>query len=220
MNRLHSIYLCLGVYLSGCGDGSQFRGGGMGGTTTEKRSERSSEDQTADDTVAVPMLNEDGSVAPIDSRTDHNELSLSDSVVFGDSTVYRVGDGEVKGTSCIGDVEAYELSGKAYNFAFEVREDDTTLQIKIETLCGVDVNDYNLVFIDSSMGQLQKATLEAAQSNVVMQAIKLNSGTYSLGVQSTKIKKGKYKGHFDDFIVGKIFVNANKKIIPGEITAE
>ena len=219
------MVLACAMFGVSCGNDSEFRGGGITGAEKGKDAgETENGPYTSTDNegnqVGVPGLANNGESIPVDSGTDHDELDLGESVVWGNDAVYRVGDGTVKGTSCMTNINAKPLSGTSYSFSFKVQKDNTTVQVKIATICGVDVNDYNTIKVVGPNGSVQDATLEAGQTEVVLSALMLAKGEYSIEINSTKILTGQYVDHFDDFIVGDIYVNANKKIIPGDVVAK
>lgn len=226
----HAKVFLLGAALSGCGS-TDFNGGdgglekALGKTTNDDRS-YNSEDATAgvdpNDPEAVANATYDPGTRVDDGGiTTDPSFGLDESVVFGDDKVFRVGDGKAGGSSCKDSISAHEISGTTYHFNFTVVNPDTKVEIKIENICGIDLSNASTAKLIGSDGvAAQSSTLKPGQARMEFATTNLNAGEFSIQIKTASPSRGRWRGHLDDFMVGKIHIYANKKLIPGAVRAE
>lgn len=136
------------------------------------------------------------------------------SMVFGGSQSLHIGNGRFENTSCRAQVSSIPLSGSIYFFQFQVMQDNTTVNVNIANICGVDY---------------ASSTLQIAQNNSKMSQLPVPVGAPSLalpsqvlnhGVYTVYIYSGKGNGNngptwdSDDFIVGQVQVSGSQQVMP------
>lgn len=146
-------------------------------------------------------------------------------IIFGDHSVYHIGDGNASGTSCPEEVLQVPVVGSRFYFQFEVLTDNTIVNISIGKICGVDLSLSNFISIGTlSQGLLGQTRLTPAASRMgyISPLVQKTfaKGQYWLVIDSTakKIESDNAAvtmGDKDDFLVGKIHINANQPIKPG-----
>ncbi len=222
------------VLLTNCGS-SNFK---SGDTEFEKALGKTANEPTSDDAEVSADQSEDV-VSPNDPDAPANQafgdgervddigaitapsFGLDESVVFGDTQVFRIGDGLARGSSCKDGLDVHELKGTTYFFSFDVLNPATTVEIKIENICGIDLSNYaSASLISESRANLESRKLDPGQGRMEFGQQSLDQGRYSIVIKTVKATRGRWRGHVDDFIVGNIKVFADKKITPGSVIAE
>lgn len=145
-----------------------------------------------------------------------------DSIIFGDGKLFHIGDGQMSGSSCLGEVNAFDVAGEKYFFEFEVTEDDTDVTIELGKICGVDYPDTNRWNLRSATAVLVSQPLTPGQKNVSFPKQTLKKGKYFLEVQSDAgtFTPGTLPEDHDDYLVGQITLHATAKINPGTVGAQ
>lgn len=141
-------------------------------------------------------------------------------VMFGSDKVFHIGDNNYPSSSCKEQIDSYKISGNRYFFEFEVTQPQTTLDIKLNTVCGVDYAGSNNALLVSGSSVLKKIPLATSASNLNFGQITVDQGRYAIVVESLRNFEHIRRGDNDDFLVGKIDVKANKKIIAGGVRTE
>ena len=140
-------------------------------------------------------------------------------IEFGADKVFHIGDNDYDGSSCRRQIQAYNLSGTKYYFSFEVLEAQTTISMRINTVCGVDYGNSNFVSILRGDGTvLKRQNVSAGASLIDFGTLTLDKGKYAIAVESTP--NSQKNGDADDFLVGNIQVSADKNIVQGAVTAQ
>lgn len=149
---------------------------------------------------------------PDDTIDDENR------VVFGNAKGFHIGDGAFSPDSnCSGFLTIQPISGTKYFFEFEVKLDDTVIDIGINEVCGVDYNDSNFASIEDSAGKsLQKKTI-VGNNAIKYDSITLKAGKYKMVIESTK--NAANNDDRDDFFVKKLEIKSNKPIKAGKVGA-
>lgn len=146
------------------------------------------------------------------------------SIEFGSDEVFRIGNGQAVASSCLSEIDSFDLSGTTFFFEFEVLNDATTVNLAIGRLCGIDTKNNFVSLVDSNgkavlgekvIPQKVVADLGSAFSPFTQQ--KLNKGTYTIVMKS---KPSGFLGDSDDFIVGKINVKADNAVRAVQVFAE
>lgn len=146
--------------------------------------------------------------------------ALTTDVEFGGDKVFRIGDNDFSGSSCYNQLDAYPISGTTYLFEFTVLENGTNITMEIDQICGVDYDLQNIAGIQKDGSYLTSQKIKKTDTMLQFGTQTLDAGKYSVVVQSIEKKTGILAKDYDDFIVGKIHVKADKKISPGAITAK
>ncbi len=167
--------------------------------------------------------------APVFSQKD------DETIQFGEDDVFRVGDGSPRVlSSCASEGKEYDLKGSTYYFQFEVIQNDTKIDLSIDSICGVDKPDASFISIlneDSDITALAEITvptdaaLNFTKSYAAFKALSLNKGTYSIVIRS-KNSVGRVGpvpeglDEFDDFVVGKLNLSGDKQLKAVKVYAE
>lgn len=166
----------------------------------------------------------------------NNPKPTDTSVEFGADDVFHIGDGAIgSGSACVGEVKTFALQGTRYSFEFEVLEDDTTVDLSIAKICGIDAEKMtSIALINSSdkaiegSEQILATDAQSDRSKILLPytGLKLKKGLHAVVITS-KNTVGKPQGtktpgadEYDDFIVGKIKLKANKAVKFSKIFAE
>lgn len=141
-------------------------------------------------------------------------------VVFGGDKVFHLGDDDFADSTCMVDISFHQLSGKTFNFEFEVIEDATSVDIVID-LCGVDIVDTNFASLRDATGKLQEHRLVPSAYDSRFQKQTLAKGKYLVVVESRNgtLDRQWSVTDFDDYIVKQVLINSNKGIRKGQVTA-
>lgn len=176
--------------------------------------------------VEEPTGSDDPFIPETTSEGISNDPSTN-TVVFGGSGVYRVGDGRASDTSCKQSVFGYELEGSSYSFLFNVEQDDTSVSFQIGRLCGIDYEESN------SFG-VRNLDTNAKVESIIFDRIVVDDGGAPLAPFKSQLvlKKGRYAiqvisnpqsgrgSDRDDFIIGNIRLKGNKPIRGTEIETD
>ncbi len=147
-------------------------------------------------------------------------VEASTEIVFGSDVVYHLGDDDFSGSSCLSQIQQYPITGSAFFFDFEVLEDQTTIDVSVKKICGVDYDDSNFAsIVAGNVDATPSYLLTPAMTSLTMRTVTLAKGLYSIRVQSLA-STTYYYGDRDDFIVGNIQVKASKKVMPGMVRTE
>ncbi|RZA24293.1 MAG: hypothetical protein EOP10_10325 [Proteobacteria bacterium] len=208
----------IGVWLviTSCGD-SKFKGNS--GSTAPAAAGENAAPETKPETTTETKT--ETKVEPVEKpKTVDGITNTKNNVIFGETGVYRVGDGKATNTSCKQTVLPFDLEGSDYSFLFNVVEDDTSVTFQVGRICGVDTEDSNFFTVESLDS---KTKLNSTKFNKVVVGdsdapftpfsapIVLKKGSYAIRVISEK--KSAFDKDRDDFVVGNIKVQANKPII-------
>lgn len=137
----------------------------------------------------------------------------SDIFIGGSEEVFHIGDGHLDpGTACFKEVVGSSLTGTTYIFSFTVTEDGTQTSISVEKICGMDVNNTLSVSKNGVVFDTKPLFPGMASYNLTPTPVLLDRGLYEIFVISTKQKK-LFSHDYDDFLVGKVHVSANKSTI-------
>lgn len=137
------------------------------------------------------------------------------SVVFGKDQVMHLGNGNYPNTSCMDKVSAIPLSGSIYFFQFQVNQDNTSVNVNVANICGVDFGSSTLQLAQGS-GKIGETIVPRGATTLGLPSYVLNRGVYNVYIYA-----GKGNGSdgptwdIDDFIVGQVQVTANQSITPG-----
>lgn len=223
--RLSHIALAAWI-LAGCSD-SKFSGGT---TQTVSQAAPAPAEANAEKPETPPVVSEP--IEPIDIP------EADRTVEFGADEVFHIGDGSIGGQSaCVAEVQSYDLNGTIYFFEFEVAEDDTTLDLSIAKICGVDAEGMTNISLrnsQSSAVELSEVTVPTDKAGQTFPwspypTFRLDKGVYSIVITSNNTL-GKSRpaasslpnglDEFDDFIVGGINVKADKPVRASRIYVE
>jgi hypothetical protein len=157
-----------------------------------------------------PVNGQNPQTGPADQISQPNP----NTIVFGQDKVFHIGDGRFQNTSCKDEISQLPLTGTAYFFQFEVLNDNTTLNINVAKICGVDyqTNTFEIYGLTSRLqGQyIPLNSPTASASNVT-----LKKGAYSILLTSGWGKDtDSSAADRDDYIVGKVTVEGNNAIRP------
>lgn len=149
---------------------------------------------------------------PTDTIDDENR------VVFGNAKGFHIGDGAFSPNSnCSGFLTIQPISGTKYFFEFEVKQDDTVINIGINEVCGVDYDTSNFASIEDAAGTaIQKKTIVDNKA-IKFDAVTLKAGKYKMIVESTK--NAANRDDRDDFFVKKLEIKSSKPIKAGKVGA-
>lgn len=157
------------------------------------------------------------------------------SIQFGEDDVFRIGDGSSGVQSaCASELKGYDLKGSTYYFQFDVLGDETKVNLAIDKICGVDkadatfisvVNNTSNAAVLSELAVPTDSVADRSQSYIPFSALSLDKGSYSLVVRSknTVGRVGPVPvglDEFDDFIIGKLNLTADKKVKAIKVYAE
>jgi hypothetical protein len=150
---------------------------------------------------------------PNDTIKDENRI------VFGGSKGFHIGDANFNPNSnCSTRLKFHNINGTKYFFEFEVTKDDTTIELAINEVCGVDYSDSNFAAIEDASGiSLQRKPIPN-NDTIKYEAVTLKAGKYKMIVESTPNPAN--NGDRDDFMVKKLEIKSNKQIIAGKIGAQ
>lgn len=144
-----------------------------------------------------------------------NQISqpTPNSIVFGQDKVFHIGDGRFENTSCKEEVSQLPLNGTAFFFQFEVLNDNTTVNINVAKICGVDyqTNTFEIYALSS---RVQGQYIPLTATTLAGGPVKLNKGAYSVLLTSGLGKDGDNTTDRDDYIVGKVTVEGNQAVRP------
>ncbi|RZA16914.1 MAG: hypothetical protein EOP10_23705 [Proteobacteria bacterium] len=207
-----TIVICLWLLIASCGD-NKFKGNSS--TVTPAKAGDNAVPETKPDTTTETK------VEPVEEpKTVDGITNGKNNVVFGESGVYRVGDGKANNTSCKQTVLPFDLEGSDYSFLFNVLEDDTSITFQVGRVCGVDTEDSNFFTIENLDSKTKISSTEFNKTVVgdgdkpftpFAAPIVLKKGSYAIRVISEH--KSFFEKDRDDFVVGNIKVQANKPII-------
>lgn len=202
---ISSTLMALGLSLSGCGEDAKFKG-----AAASENGDAEPKTTRTEDSILPPKT--------IDGITNDPNTNT---VVFGEKGVYRVGDGQARNTSCKQAVFSYELEGAEYSFLFNVSQDSTKVTLQIGRICGIDSGHSNSVKIINV-----ETNSVAATATLETKVFGESDETFSPFASSTLVlPKGKYAirvvsdhkdgpgSDRDDFIIGNISLKGDKPIL-------
>ena len=155
-----------------------------------------------------------------DNNFDVNQPD-DDEVIFGRDKVFHIGDGQMSGSSCRFEITMHGLKGTKYYFEFEVLQENTTVDLNIGKVCGVDYGDTNFISLQQNGQSIDQKPLPIGASSAAFTSKVLGPGKYMLVVESKtgSQQAGANSNDFDDYIVGNIRVKGDKPIKPGRVGA-
>ncbi len=149
---------------------------------------------------------------------------ISDTEVhFGDEKVFHIGDGKYSESSCKEQIDTYALTGTRYFFEFEVKEPATAIDVSINKICGVDyprVSTSRLTGRTPGTNAYPSRPLAVSADKLQLDRLILGPGKYALIVESGIGQEDPGARDHDDFLVGKIAIKADKKIVAGAVRTE
>ena len=157
----------------------------------------------------------------IDTLKDVDIDEDDDGITFGGRKKFHIGDGQAANSSCQLGLATHPLSGTKFYFEFEVKEDNTTVDIEVESICGVDYGDSNFVYVESLNGGQKwgEKTLPIGADDIGIDTLTLNRGHYAVAVES-KISQSSGGGtDADDYVVGKVRIRGDKPMKAGKVGA-
>lgn len=203
MNRtMLSAVLLLSFTTISCGNANFFGG------SKKKKNNAVAEQST------VPPTTPNGVKPPQIGPTDQILQPDANTVIYGRNRTFHIGDNKYENTSCKEEVASLPLEGNAYFFQFEVLNDNTTVEINVGRICGVDYtsNTYELY---SGRDRLQGRYLQRLGTSISGTSMTLRKGTYNVVLSSGL---GRYNSNsapdLDDYVVGNVTVKGNQAIRP------
>lgn len=200
--RIFGALVLLAFTTVSCGNASFF-----GGSKKKKNSsvaEQSANPSTAPGEVKPPQIGPSDQILQPDPNT----------VIFGRDKTFHIGDNKYENTSCKEEVSALPLEGNAYFFQFEVLSDNTTVDINVGRICGVDytTNTYELY---SGNARVQGRYLQRLGTSATGNRMTLKKGTYNV-VLASGLGRYNYNSQpdLDDYVVGNVTVKASQAIRP------
>jgi len=142
-----------------------------------------------------------------------------DSIIFGGTKLYHIGDGQQSGSTCQEQLTEYSVLGDTYLFDFEVKQANTDINVVVNKVCGVDYSDTNFIKIEANGQELKKAQIPKGADHIGIAAQGLAPGHYQLVIQS-------YNGttdilgsstDYDDFLVGDLEIQGTQPLVPGQV---
>jgi len=142
-----------------------------------------------------------------------------DGIEFGGRKKFRIGDGQAADSSCQAGLMVHPLSGTKFFFEFEVLEDNTTVNIDIESICGVDYDGTNSSYVEAGVGgqKYGEKLINRGASSHKLSAVTLPKGHFAVIVES-KVNPER-NNDADDFVVGKVRVRGDKPMKAGKVGA-
>lgn len=124
---------------------------------------------------------------------------------FGTTAVFHLGNAKFEASTCQTKLQALPLNGRIFNFRFEVLADNTTVNLSITDLCGIDF-DSNEISLTGGNASLPRLQIPIGATISQLPSLVLNKGTYTLSISSGKnTTNPKFTiGDYDDFIVGHV----------------
>lgn len=141
-------------------------------------------------------------------------------IEFGSDKVFHIGDDRFPASSCREEIETFNLQGTRYRFEFEVKHADTVIDINIKRLCGVDYGNSNVIHVVKNGYALESDALRRWAAHYQFPGQHYEAGTYQILIESRLNHAYVSGGDHDDFLVGNIYLKADKEIIPGQVIAE
>jgi hypothetical protein len=199
--RILGAVLLLGFATVSCGNANFFGG-------SKKKKNNAVAEQTTPTTtpsgVKPPQIGPSDQILQPDPNT----------VIFGRDRVFHIGDNKYENTSCKEQIAALPLEGNAYFFQFEVLNDNTTVEINVGKICGIDYtsNTYELY---SGRNRVQGRYIQRMGTTVEGTNLMLRKGTYNV-VLSSGLGRYNYSARpdLDDYVVGNVTVKGNQAIRP------
>ena len=149
-------------------------------------------------------------------------LDFNNGFDFGSGTEsFHIGNGDFsRSSACSTRLRFSSLSGRVFKFQFQVTQPNTTLNIKIDKICGVDRTN-NLVKLFSNGYEMQqyRRNLVPRQGDFEFPQMLLQPGWYEIQVISPDFDLNGSNDP-DDFLVGKVKVRADKLVNKGQVLAE
>lgn len=135
-------------------------------------------------------------------------------ISFGGVDTFHAGDGAFGASTCQAGIGqgTTQVAG-VYTFQFDTLEDFTNLDISIGSLCGLDNEDSNFVYIreNASGAILQSVELAPGATTASLKAVNLRKGSYSLVVESVNdVEAGR-----DDFVFKAIQIKGTRPLKKG-----
>lgn len=149
-------------------------------------------------------------------------LDFNNGFEFGEfSRSFHIGNGEFSSSSeCSTRLSFRALSGRVFKFQFQVTQPNTTVNIKIDKICGVDrSNNFTTMYAGSQEMQQYRRNLSPGQDDFEFQQMVLQPGWYEIRVVSPDYDLNG-RNDPDDFLVGKVKVRADKQVNKGDVLAE
>jgi hypothetical protein len=134
-------------------------------------------------------------------------------IVYGQDKVFHIGDGRFENTSCKEEVSQLPLNGNAYFFQFEVLNDNTSVNINVAKICGLDyqTNTFEIYALSS---RLQGQYIPLSATTIAGTPVTLKKGAYSVLLTSGWGQDGDNRSDRDDYIVGKVTVEGSQAVRP------
>lgn len=140
-----------------------------------------------------------------------------DLYIGGSDIVYHIGDGVLDPNSeCYSEVTGQGLKGTTFIFGFDVTQSGVQTTISIDKVCGTDISSNSVTMLKDGAGYLPSAAIGRRATSFQFGTLTLVQGHYDIVVKSDK-----FQNDYDDFLVGKIHIKANKSAIkPGTVTSQ
>lgn len=139
------------------------------------------------------------------------------SMIFGDTRSFHIGDGQFENTSCRAQVASLPLNGSVYFYQFQVMQDNTTVTINVNGVCGVDYvsNTLQLAQIAQTNSKIGQIAVPVGASTLGLPSAVLNRGVYAVYIYSGRGDNNRGPDtDFDDFVVGRVQINGNQQVMP------
>ena len=148
-----------------------------------------------------------------EGEIDENEIN------FGErGKIFHIGDGEFSASSCRLGLIFKEIKGTRFHFYFEVKEDNTDVNIDITHVCGVDYSINELKLLDRDGQEIKKLFLSQGAKEMALPRVTLDAGRYEILVQSPQNPNNNQDR--DNFKLGNVKVKANKPVAKGDVVAD
>lgn len=144
-------------------------------------------------------------------------------IIFGGDKVFHIGDDNFNSDSeCAARIRAYPIRGTRYFFEFEVTQDQTTVDVGVEEICGIDYQETDWIYLNSSNATLDTRALPKGTGSAQFTGKLLGPGVYTVVIESRTAgaENPQVPSDHDDFIVGKVHIKADKPIKPGRVGAQ
>lgn len=139
------------------------------------------------------------------------------SMIFGGTRSFHIGDGRFENTSCRAQVASLPLNGSVYFYQFQVMQDNTTVTINVSGVCGVDYmsNTLQLAQIAQTNSKVGQIAVPVGASNLGLPSAVLNRGVYAVYIYSGRGDSSRGQDtDFDDFVIGRVQINGNQQVMP------
>lgn len=138
--------------------------------------------------------------------------------IGGSEVVFHIGDGKLDPSSaCYSSVSGQGLEGTTFIFSFDVLADAVATTLSIDYVCGTDIGTNTGMILMNGGVLMPERPIPQGAPSISFGTLTLNRGRYEIVVKSAANPNG---NDFDDFLVGKIRIQASKSAIKvGTVTA-